>query len=675
MKSIKYILLGALLGLLFSVGLYTYAQIGGGIPPPTYWYGDGVGVFPVDPNWHLCSTGTRCAKIWAEDIDIAGVFTLGGVAGSNFDLDGYSLITDADGDTWIQSYSDNVISFAIGGASTGEYLFSGTEFDLNDNNLTTTGRGYFGSTYKASLGGYGFSSGYFEGNNTLAVIGSTDEAGYFENAGATNTVALGNVSYSVEAVGDASITGDLTTIGDIFSNYLSVNTAIQPNTNKPIAIFCQDGVTPEQVTTSAGSGKAIIVYGSNSAYILARAVDSNTEFYMGISTATGNPIILGSRTANNLDFRTNNASTLYLVSSTKDVGIGTIAPIYRLQVKDFKDRYVYSAQSANNDADTWTGYGFQMSTTDSDSIVTGIRAYRRTSVNDIDMQFWGNTSLMLDIDSSTGNFDFQAGNITTTGDIHIASDTGLFRAGVATTDYTFGWDGSDAVHTIATGDFVFSGGNVGIGLTSPTAKLHLPAGTASANTAPLKFTAGTALGTPECGALEFNDGRFYITNVAHQRAIDRTSDVAVETVTVANTTTETTLWTGSMPANSLVAGNIFMFHADGIVSNGGSASEADQIKIRVKIGGVEKVILEPSTKALDGDYWHIEANATQRTIGENGSRAIHIHLQIDDVETKLVGVIEINTEANMDVTITAQWGSAKLANTISLYQGFMRYKN
>jgi len=29
----------------------------------------------------------------------------------------------------------------------------------------------------------------------------------------------------------------------------------------------------------------------------------------------------------------------------------------------------------------------------------------------------------------------------------------------------------------------------------------------------------------------------------------------------------------------------------------------------------------------------------------------------------------------MDITVTAQWGSAKEANTISLYQGYMEYKN
>jgi len=40
-------------------------------------------------------------------------------------------------------------------------------------------------------------------------------------------------------------------------------------------------------------------------------------------------------------------------------------------------------------------------------------------------------------------------------------------------DYSIKWDGSDAVHTVTSGDFVFSGGNVGIGTPSPLQKLDI----------------------------------------------------------------------------------------------------------------------------------------------------------------------------------------------------------
>lgn len=53
-------------------------------------------------------------------------------------------------------------------------------------------------------------------------------------------------------------------------------------------------------------------------------------------------------------------------------------------------------------------------------------------------------------------------------------------------------------------------GKLGIGLT-PTAILHLKAGTAAANTAPFKLTTGTALTTPEDGAIEYHSSHLYFT--------------------------------------------------------------------------------------------------------------------------------------------------------------------
>jgi len=56
-----------------------------------------------------------------------------------------------------------------------------------------------------------------------------------------------------------------------------------------------------------------------------------------------------------------------------------------------------------------------------------------------------------------------------------------------------------------------SDGKIGVCLPSPTARLHLPAGSASAGMAPLKLTAGTNLTTPENGAFEFDGTDLYFT--------------------------------------------------------------------------------------------------------------------------------------------------------------------
>jgi len=203
----------------------------------------------------------------------------------------------------------------------------------------------------------------------------------------------------------------------------------------------------------------------------------------------------------------------------------------------------------------------------------------------------------------------------------------------------------------------------------------LRVGTAAAGTAPLKFTAGTNLAVPEPGAVEYDGDRTTITNKATRKVIDRTSDVTVSTVTIADTAVKSTLWTGPMAANSLAAGNVFKFHANGAVSNNGNHSDND-FTISIDVGGVEAVTLTPVTKAMSNVMWHIDANATQRTLGAPGTRAIHVHLMVGDAdEVWAFGVANIDTTISMDVTVKIQWATAHINNTISLYQGFMEYKN
>jgi hypothetical protein len=69
-------------------------------------------------------------------------------------------------------------------------------------------------------------------------------------------------------------------------------------------------------------------------------------------------------------------------------------------------------------------------------------------------------------------------------------------------------------------------GNLGIGIT-PTANLHIKAGTATANTAPIKLTAGTNLTTAEAGAIEFDGTNLYFTNASNVRQTIATVSTAV----------------------------------------------------------------------------------------------------------------------------------------------------
>jgi len=94
-------------------------------------------------------------------------------------------------------------------------------------------------------------------------------------------------------------------------------------------------------------------------------------------------------------------------------------------------------------------------------------------------------------------------------DANYGSWIGTFWTNVSgTTDLRFG---SRTGGTDTTTMTLTSVGNVGIGTTSPTAVVHMKAGTTAANTAPLKLTSGSLQTTAEAGAVEFLTDAFYAT--------------------------------------------------------------------------------------------------------------------------------------------------------------------
>lgn len=75
-------------------------------------------------------------------------------------------------------------------------------------------------------------------------------------------------------------------------------------------------------------------------------------------------------------------------------------------------------------------------------------------------------------------------------------------------------------------------GNIGIGQTAPTAVLHLKAGTASADTAPIKFTSGTLTTAAVAGQMEYLSGTYYLTDATPTRNIIAVSATAGLSVTI-----------------------------------------------------------------------------------------------------------------------------------------------
>jgi len=100
------------------------------------------------------------------------------------------------------------------------------------------------------------------------------------------------------------------------------------------------------------------------------------------------------------------------------------------------------------------------------------------------------------------------GTSTTTGIIpfvlglSVRSDSAYIDLGATANDYKIQWDGSDAVHTITAGDFVFTGGNVGIGTATPGTKLHIFGGKL-ANNLRLEVSDTSPAAGDVNGAIEF----------------------------------------------------------------------------------------------------------------------------------------------------------------------------
>ena len=106
----------------------------------------------------------------------------------------------------------------------------------------------------------------------------------------------------------------------------------------------------------------------------------------------------------------------------------------------------------------------------------------------------------------------RTGTITNMYDIYLTAD---ITGGTATNRY--------GIYQANTGKNYFNG-SVGIGVTAPTAALHLKAGTAALNTAPLKLTSGVNLTAPEAGAIEYDGTNlFYTDSGAVRRTLASTS--------------------------------------------------------------------------------------------------------------------------------------------------------
>jgi len=584
--------------------------------------GDGGGVW-ID-------AGDKGLGYGAGDDGVPGNIQLVPASGGNVGI-GYLLtggITEklsVNGSIWIQ---DND-KFLAGAGKDGEIYVASDHFHIH--NVTEDMDLVFGIddggvsktiTWDADVDKLKHSAGLFDFDNDHLATSGYGQFGY------------ASIGTGVSPVGTTYLTiGDLTTVG--FDTAMDISILMSTDNTAKYALKFTSlndyelwGVTNSQaVLFSAG----LDVNPTTSS-----TLDVQRNILQGAGApGNGTVITAGTHTWRALRLIANNADGT-------DFPTGGTFNIRPLEVDAPPDRYDGGTTVLN-----WTGIYINDATTNSPDTAWSIYSNGGDSYHKGDIAF-GQTDKAERIGSDAdGTLDLYAG---TSIELHDATNIG---------------DGTNELQISATGNVL------------------LPAGAADAGRYPIKFQAGTALATPEAGVIEFNGGKFCITNVATCRVIDRTSDVIVSTKTVTATAVETEIWRGTMPANSLVAGNMFKFHADGVVTN--DVATKDDITLRIYIGtigdpGDAIVTLTPNTKALDGVDWHVNGNACQRTIGAAGSRAFHIHMKIGDptaegAEVFASGLGTVNTEIGLDIIVTVQWETDDVDNTISLYQGFLEYKN
>ena len=136
-------------------------------------------------------------------------------------------------------------------------------------------------------------------------------------------------------------------------------------------------------------------------------------------------------------------------------------------------------------------------------------------------------------------------------------------------NFNIGWRGGVGALSI-----IGPSRNIGIATAAPTASLHIRAGTAAAETAPLKLTAGPVMTTPEAGAIEFDGTNLFFTDSTDARkTIATTSGGNLTSVSsISNSSSNITL---SPPASS-----------GSVIVNSGTASVGPSSGALIVNGGV-----------------------------------------------------------------------------------------
>lgn len=386
-------------------------------------------------------------------------------------------------------------------------------------NGSVIGAGSVGVGY----GGTGSTDGSITGTGNItyeSAAGSTTTIG---NSSTTSNLVLqsgsGGVSVAAGTTGNVTI-GAGTTSGSLVLGNASTGAAMIGNTGAAAVTTIRggSGASGQTIVTSAGTG--------------ATAVDITTTGVGGGITiapeATGNLVAGGGSTSGSVTI--GNASTG--VASFGNTGAGAVSTLFGGSGASGQ-AVVTSAGTGATAVDitaTGTGGGITLAPNATGSTTvsggTGLTVSPSAAASGSPKLFSVTGAADTGLTASTEKNDilfnlartvtFATGALATQRAVYIQAPTYAFAgASTVTRANTVAISGPPVAGTNATltntASFVVESGSSGFGATSPTAKVHLGAGTATAGTAPLKFTSGTNLTTEEAGAVEYDGAALYAT--------------------------------------------------------------------------------------------------------------------------------------------------------------------
>ena len=251
------------------------------------------------------------------------------------------------------------------------------------------------------------------------------------------------------------------------------------------------------------------------------------------------------------------------------------------------------------------------------------------------------------------------GGSATTSTLTYKPTTGVGAAGAAHM-FVVGDDGSiEAMRML-------NNGNIGIGVASPTAYLHLKAGGTAAGTAPLKFTTqASALTTVEPGTMEYVGHTLQFSQFLKRRAIAMSEDVRVTSTTLTNTTTES----GDLATVQHGADYLEVGMSEETVIRGTIEENTGTLSFKVKYAGTVIHTITTTTSIAAGTPFELVIVVTCRSTGASGTLQINSFLLVSGEAHKGgSNLATVNTTTAQATTVTATWASASTSNILVVEQ-------